>query len=152
MSTNSIPTSSPRHPKTFEKNKHYFQGKIWVDQQDFQIVLINGKTVPQDTRKGHEDLQPPFTTYYEQVDGKYWFPTYTKAEGNLHFVGGDGPCAGRPHAQHRQVHRLQAVPRLSPHHLQRPGHHQQQSTRRQGHQHSQTTTEHVATHLTAAKP
>jgi hypothetical protein len=79
-------------PKVFEKNKHYFQGKIWVDQRDFQIVLINGMTVPQDTRRGHEDLQPPFTTYYEQVDGKYWFPTYTKAEGVLHFPfdsGGD---------------------------------------------------------------
>ena len=79
-------------PRTIEKNKHYFQGKVWVDQQDYQIVLVNGTTVPQDTRKGHEDLQPPFTTYYEQVDGKYWFPTYTKAEGVLHFsfdAGGD---------------------------------------------------------------
>jgi hypothetical protein len=73
-------------PKVLEKNKHYFQGKVWVDQQDLQIVLINGKTVPQDIRPGHEDLQPPFTTYYEQVDGKYWFPTYTKAEGELHFA------------------------------------------------------------------
>jgi hypothetical protein len=77
-------------PKTLEKGKHYFQGKVWVDQQDFQIVLINGQTVPQDLRKGHEDLQPPFTTYYEQVDGKYWFPTYTKAEGILHFPVGEG--------------------------------------------------------------
>jgi hypothetical protein len=84
-------------PKTFEKNKHYFQGKVWVDQQDFQIVLVNGKTVPQDTRKGHEDLQPPFTTYYEQIDGKYWFPTYTKAEGNLHFVAQDGALAQDVH-------------------------------------------------------
>jgi hypothetical protein len=73
-------------PKVLEKNKHYFQGKVWVDQQDLQIVLINGQTVPQDTRPGKEDLQPPFTTYYEQVDGKYWFPTYTKAEGELHFA------------------------------------------------------------------
>jgi hypothetical protein len=77
-------------PKVMEKKQHYFQGKIWVDQRDFQIVLINGKTVPQDTRRGHEDLQPPFTTYYEQVDGKYWFPTYTKAEGNLHFAAQNG--------------------------------------------------------------
>jgi len=77
-------------PKRFEKNKHYFQGKLWVDQQDFQIVLINGMTVPQDTRPGHEDLEPPFTTYYEQVDGKYWFPTYTKAEGELHFAAARG--------------------------------------------------------------
>jgi hypothetical protein len=73
-------------PKVIEKNKRYFQGKVWVDQQDFQIVLVNGKNVPDDKRKGHEDLSPPFTTYYEQIDGKYWFPTYTKAEGNLHFA------------------------------------------------------------------
>jgi hypothetical protein len=84
-------------PKTIEKNKHYFQGKVWVDQQDFQIVLINGKTVPQDTRKGHEDLQPPFTTYYEQVDGKYWFPTYTKAEGELHFAAQNGALSQDVH-------------------------------------------------------
>jgi hypothetical protein len=77
-------------PKVFEKKQHYFQGKIWVDQRDFQIVLINGMTVPQDTRRGHEDLQPPFTTYYEQIDGKYWFPTYTKAEGVLHFAVDEG--------------------------------------------------------------
>ena len=84
-------------PKTLEKNKKYFQGKVWVDQQDFQIVLVNGKTVPQDTRKGHEDLQPPFTTYYEQVDGKYWFPTYTKAEGNLHFAAQNGALSQDVH-------------------------------------------------------
>jgi hypothetical protein len=77
-------------PKTLVKGKRYFQGKVWVDQQDFQIVLVNGITVPQDKRKGHEDLSPPFTTYYEQVDGKYWFPTYTKAEGVLHFTAQEG--------------------------------------------------------------
>jgi hypothetical protein len=76
-------------PKVMVKGKRYFQGKVWVDQQDFQIVLVNGKSVPDDKRKGHEDLSPPFTTYYEQIDGKYWFPTYTKAEGNLHFAAAD---------------------------------------------------------------
>ena len=84
-------------PKTFEKGKRYFQGKVWVDQQDFQIVLVNGITVPQDKRKGHEDLSPPFTTYYEQVDGKYWFPTYTKAEGDLHFVAQQGALSQDVH-------------------------------------------------------
>jgi hypothetical protein len=72
-------------PKRFEKKQRYFQGKVWVDQQDDEIVLINGMTVPQDVRPGHEDLSPPYTTYYQQIDGKYWFPTYTKAEGTLHF-------------------------------------------------------------------
>jgi hypothetical protein len=84
-------------PKTLVKNHHYFQGKVWVDQQDLQIVLINGRTVPQDIRPGHEDLQPPFTTYYEQVDGRYWFPTYTKAEGELHFAAQNGALSEDVH-------------------------------------------------------
>lgn len=84
-------------PKTLEKGKRYFQGKVWVDQQDLQIVLVNGITVPQDKRKGHEDLSPPFTTYYEQVDGKYWFPTYTKAEGILHFSAQTGAMSQDVH-------------------------------------------------------
>jgi hypothetical protein len=77
-------------PKVLEKNKRYFQGRIWVDQKDLQIVVTSGKNVPDDTRKGHEDLSPPFTTYREQVDGKYWFPVYTKADAMLHFDGGRG--------------------------------------------------------------
>jgi hypothetical protein len=77
-------------PKVLEKGKRYFQGKIWVDQTDMQIVVTSGKNVPDDTRKGHEDLSPPFTTYREQIDGKYWFPTYTKADGVLHFGGCKG--------------------------------------------------------------
>ena len=72
-------------PRQLLKHHRYFQGKVWVDQQDNEIVLINGISVPQDTRTGHEDLSPPFTTYYQQIDGKYWFPVYTKAEGTLHF-------------------------------------------------------------------
>jgi hypothetical protein len=77
-------------PKVIEKNKRYFQGRIWVDQSDYQIVVTNGKNVPDDTRKGHEDLSPPFITYRQQVDGKYWFPVYTKGDGTLHFSGGHG--------------------------------------------------------------
>lgn len=84
-------------PKVLEKGKRYFQGKIWVDQQDLQIVVVSGLNVPQDTRRGHEDLSPPFTTYYQQVDGKYWFPTYTKAEGNLHFAAADGALSQDVH-------------------------------------------------------
>jgi hypothetical protein len=84
-------------PKTIVKNHRYFQGKVWVDTQDFQIVLVNGKNVPDDVRRGHEDLSPPFTTYYEQVDGKYWFPTYTKAEGTLHFAAQNGALSQDVH-------------------------------------------------------
>lgn len=77
-------------PKELVKGHRYLQGKVWVDQEDFEIVLVNGINVPQDTRKGHEDLSPPFTTYYQQIDGRYWFPTYTKAEGILHFAAQNG--------------------------------------------------------------
>ena len=84
-------------PKVMEKGKRYYQGKVWVDQQDFQIVLVNGKNVPDDKRKGHEDLSPPFTTYYEQIDGQFWFPTYTKAEGTLHFAAQNGAMSQDVH-------------------------------------------------------
>jgi hypothetical protein len=80
-------------PKRYEKGKRYFQGRVWVDQQDDEIVMVNGLNVPQDTRPGHADLSPPFTTYYEQIDGKYWFPTYTRAEGTLHFPPQNGAMA-----------------------------------------------------------
>jgi hypothetical protein len=84
-------------PKVIEKGKRYFQGRIWVDQKELQIVVTNGKNVPDDMRKGHEDLSPPFTTYREQVDGKYWFPVYTKGDGILHFPAGKGYLSNDVH-------------------------------------------------------
>jgi hypothetical protein len=84
-------------PKQIVKGHRYFQGKVWVDQQDLEIVMCNGINVPQDTRRGHEDLSPPFTTYYQQIDGKYWFPTYTRAEGVLHFAAANGSLAQDTH-------------------------------------------------------
>ncbi len=76
-------------PKQIEKNKRYFQGRIWVDNRDFQIVKTYGKNVP-DIRKGSgENLFPKFTTYREQIDGQYWFPTYTYTDDTLHFKNQD---------------------------------------------------------------
>ena len=77
-------------PKVIEKKKRYLLGRIWVDKTDLQIVVTNGRMVPDDTRKGSEDLHPPFMTWRAQVDGHYWFPVYTKGEGVLHFSGGNG--------------------------------------------------------------
>ncbi len=76
-------------PKQIEKNKRYFQGRVWVDDHDFQIVKTSGKTVPDIRKKGQENLFPKFTTWREQVDGRYWFPTYTRADDTLHFTGND---------------------------------------------------------------
>jgi hypothetical protein len=76
-------------PKEIEKNRQYFQGIVWVDDQDLQIVKSEGKQVPQDkTHHGQENLFPRFTTWREQVDGKFWFPTYTMADDTLYFSNG----------------------------------------------------------------
>jgi hypothetical protein len=76
-------------PKKIEKNKRYFQGRIWVDDHDFQIVKTHGKNVPDIITRNNENLFPPFTTWREQIDGKYWFPTYTLTDDYLHFKTGD---------------------------------------------------------------
>ena len=76
-------------PKQIEGKKRYFQGRIWVDDRDFQIVKTFGKTVPDIRKKNNENLFPKFTTWRQQVDGKYWFPAYTKADDTLHFSNQD---------------------------------------------------------------
>ena len=76
-------------PKKIEKDQRYFEGTIWVDDQDLQIVKTYGKAVPDIKKKGgEENLFPKFETYREQVDGKYWFPTYTRAVDTLRFSSG----------------------------------------------------------------
>jgi hypothetical protein len=77
---------APRH---IEKNKRYFQGRIWVDDHDFQIVKTDGKSVPDIRSRGNENLFPKFVTYREQIDNVYWFPTFTKADDMLQFSSGD---------------------------------------------------------------
>ncbi len=72
-------------PKKIENKKRYFQGRIWVDDKDLQVVKTSGKTVPDIRKKNNENLFPKFTTWREQVDGKYWFPAYTLADDTLHF-------------------------------------------------------------------
>jgi hypothetical protein len=75
-------------PKVMEKGQRYFQGQIWVDDQDLQIVKTYGKAVPDIKTKDNENLFPRFETYREQIDGKYWFPTYTRAVDTLQFSTG----------------------------------------------------------------
>ena len=79
-------------PKQMEKGKRYFQGRLWVDDQDFQIVKNKGKSVPDirivKKKKVQENLFPQFTTWREQI-GKYWFPTFSSADDTLAFRTGD---------------------------------------------------------------
>ena len=76
-------------PKTLVKNQRYFQGRIWVDDKDFEIVKTDGKAVPDIRKRGQENVFPRFETFRENVEGNYWFPTYTRSNDVLHFSSGD---------------------------------------------------------------
>jgi len=74
-------------PKTEEKNKRYFQGRVWVDNRDFQVVKLCGKTVPQQVhakKNQPQEVRPTFVSYRQLIDG-YWFPVYARVDDTLHF-------------------------------------------------------------------
>ncbi len=74
-------------PKQMEAGKRYFQGIVWVDDRDLQIVKTYGRGVGL-LKKNSDNQFPKFETFREQIDGKYWFPTYTSANDTLHFQAG----------------------------------------------------------------
>jgi hypothetical protein len=77
-------------PKKMEPGQRYFAGIIWVDDKDLQIVKTYGRA--RGILKKNSDQQfPKFETYREQIDGKFWFPTYTVANDILYFQGGPQP-------------------------------------------------------------
>ena len=69
----------PKKPK-----ERLFSGRIWVDDEDLQIVKTKGKGVPE-TKK---NKFPTVETYREHIDGRYWFPTYSYADEELIFDNG----------------------------------------------------------------
>ena len=75
-------------PKVIEKNVRYFQGRLWVEDHDLQIVKTYGKAVPDIIKKSGENLFPHFTTYRENLFGDLWFPTYTHTDDTLRFRSG----------------------------------------------------------------
>jgi hypothetical protein len=75
-------------PKKIEKNLRYFQGRIWVDDKDLNIVKTDGKAVPDIIKKGQENIFPRFETFRENIEGHYWFPTYTRSDDELRFSTG----------------------------------------------------------------
>jgi hypothetical protein len=75
-------------PKKLEKNQRYFQGRVWVDDADLEIVKSDGKAVPDIKKKGQENVFPRFETFRENIEGHYWFPTYTRADDMLQFSTG----------------------------------------------------------------
>ena len=72
------PKVMPDAKKTKER---FFLGRVWVDDQDLQIVKTKGKGVPETKINKF----PTVETYREQIDGRYWFPTYSYADEELIF-------------------------------------------------------------------
>jgi hypothetical protein len=75
------PKVMPDPKKTKER---FFKGRIWVDDVDVQVVKVRGKGVPEKKNARY----PTYETYREQIDGKFWFPTYTYADEELVFDSG----------------------------------------------------------------
>jgi len=71
-------------PRKMVKGKRYFKGRVWVDSEDLQIVMSKGKIEPE---LGNNKF-PKFETVREQIDGAYWFPTWTLADDVLSFSSG----------------------------------------------------------------
>jgi len=76
------PKVIPDPKKTKER---LFSGRVWVEDQDLQIVKTKGKGVPETKINKF----PVVETYREQFGGKYWFPTYSYADEELVFDSGD---------------------------------------------------------------
>ena len=73
-------------PKKVEPGQRYFEGIVWVDDRDLQIVKSYGRGTGVFKKN---NAYPKFETFREQIDGKNWFPTYTIANATLHFQEGD---------------------------------------------------------------
>ncbi|HKC62298.1 MAG TPA: TonB family protein [Pyrinomonadaceae bacterium] len=76
------PKVMPDPKKTKER---FFKGRIWVDDRDLQIVKSRGKGVPETK----DNKFPIVETYREQIDSRYWFPTYSYADDTLTFGNGE---------------------------------------------------------------
>jgi hypothetical protein len=74
-------------PKKEEKGRRYYQGRLWVDDRDLQVVKMCGKSVPDiipKKKKQPADIRPTFVSYRQIVDGN-WFPAYARVDDTLHF-------------------------------------------------------------------
>lgn len=77
-------------PRAMVEGQRYFAGVIWVDDRDLQIVKSYGRGTGTGKKLASQRF-PKFETYREQIDGKYWFPTYTIANDTLNFDSGPVP-------------------------------------------------------------
>src|SRR5712664_2931755 len=72
-------------PKVLDRAHAYLDGLVWVDTKYLEVVKTYGRWVNElgDVRSA----TLPFTlfeTYRENVDGKYWFPNYSRSDDTVH--------------------------------------------------------------------
>jgi len=72
-------------PDAKKTKERFFSGRVWVEDQDFQIVKTKGKGLPETKINKF----PTVETYREQIDGRYWFPTYSYADEELVYESGE---------------------------------------------------------------
>jgi len=72
-------------PDPKKSKERLFTGRVWVDDRDLQIVKTRGKGVPETKLNKY----PYVETYREEIDGRYWFPTYSYADEELVFDTGE---------------------------------------------------------------
>lgn len=74
-------------PKKEEKKRRYFEGRVWVDNGDLQMVKLCGKGVAEAVHHKKNqpvDIRPTFVGYRQIIDGN-WFPVYASVDDTLHF-------------------------------------------------------------------
>jgi hypothetical protein len=75
-------------PRQILTGQRLFDGLIWLDKKDYNVVRMEGQAVPQIRTMKSENLFPRFTTIRKPIDGKHWFPVYTYADDTLQFKTG----------------------------------------------------------------
>ena len=71
-------------PEAKKNGPKLFTGRVWVDDRDLMIVKSKGKAVPE----AKNERFPVVETWRENVDGKYWFPSYSSSDDDLVFDSG----------------------------------------------------------------
>ena len=75
-------------PRQVLDGQRFFDGMIWVDKKEYNIVRLTGQAVPQIHTMAQENLFPRFTTIRKAIDGKHWFAVMTVADDTLQFRSG----------------------------------------------------------------
>jgi hypothetical protein len=75
-------------PRQMLSGMRYFDGAVWVDKKEYNIVRMDGQAVPQIRTTKQENLFPRFTTIRKPLDGKHWFPVHTYSDDVLYFKNG----------------------------------------------------------------